>query len=313
MSFRIKVPERYDLLSSVHSWIYPDIQPVPEQTGEGYFGRAYHLENEQVALVIRQNAPGESLRVRYSESNISRNQVKALVERTLGLGIKLEDALAQMSDDPVIAHLVPRVAGVRPYMSPTPFEALIKTIIQQQVSYRAANIFTKRMILGLTKPVSYENQSWYYFPDASTITKTGIEGLREFGFGYKTEYMHGVASLVAEGSLDIDSFVGVPYENVLAELKPIRGIGEWTVKVLSLAGLGNFSVFPYGDLVIQRILGKLYNPDQRMTAKQVREHATTWGDSGTLVLYLLMSSEVLGLIEISSQKTHKRLPVETPD
>ena len=34
-----------------------------------------------------------------------------------------------------------------------------------------------------------------------------------------------------------------------------------------------------------------------VTANQVEEQAQTWGDSGTRVLYLLMSAEVLGLIK----------------
>lgn len=314
LSFRVNVPSGYDLLSSVHSWIYPDIQPVPERTGDGYFGRAYTLNNQHVALIIRQTNPGESLRVNHSESDIARRDLKVLVKRTLGLEIKIDDALSQMSEDPIIAHLVPRVAGIRPYMSPTSFEALIKTIIQQQISYRAANTFTKRMILGLTKPVSFKNQYWYFFPDARTISQTGLDGLREFGFGYKTEYIHGTASLVGMGKLDIDSFIGVPYDEVLAALKPIRGIGEWTVRVLSLAGLGNFTVFAYGDLVIQKILGNLYKQNQRMTTKQVREHAQIWGDSSTMVLYLLMSAEVLGLINTQDGlKTHKRPVGEEPE
>ncbi|MHA2222258.1 MAG: hypothetical protein ACXAAO_09380 [Candidatus Thorarchaeota archaeon] len=83
----------------------------------------------------------------------------------------------------------------------------------------------------------------------------------------------------------------------MTTLKPIRGIGEWTVKVLSIAGLGDFSVFAYSDLVIQKILGNLYNDGRRMTAKQVQDRAMTWGDEGTKVLYLLMSAEVLGLID----------------
>ncbi|MGD9397562.1 MAG: hypothetical protein PVJ05_14095, partial [Candidatus Thorarchaeota archaeon] len=193
-------------------------------------------------------------------------------------------------------YLTPRVGGIRPYMSPTPYEALIKTIIQQQISYKAANVFTKRMVLGLTRPVSFKNQSWYYFPDAHTVSRTGSEGLRDFGFGYKSEYVEIAASLVANGELDIDSLVGAPLEKVLATLKPIRGIGEWTVRVLSLAGLGNFEVFAYSDLVIQKILGNLYNQGQRMTTMQVREHAKRWGDSSTMVLYLLMCAEVLGFI-----------------
>lgn len=310
MSFRMEVPDGYDLLSSIHSWIYPDIQPVPEQTGDGFFGRAYHLENELVALIINQKAPGGALRVRYSESSKRRSDLKKLVERTLGLSINFSDALTLMSEDPAISHLVPRLSGIKPYMSPTPYEALIKTIIQQQVSYKAANVFTKRMVLGLSEPITFENQSWYYFPDATMLASIGQKNLREFGFGYKAEYIHGAANLVAEGSLDIDSLIGVSHERVLAELKPIKGIGDWTVNVLMIAGLGDFSVFPFSDLVIQRILGKLYNHGERMTTKQVREHATNWGNSGTKILYLLMSAEVLGLIEISPQKTHKRLLVK---
>jgi DNA-3-methyladenine glycosylase II len=296
LPFSVNVPRGYDLLSSVHSWIYPDIQPVPEQTGEGYFGRVYSFDKQHVALIIKQTNPGESLKVEHSVSDIRRRDLKEIVVRTLNLDFKIDNALREMEDDNKIRYLTPRVGGIRPYMSPSPYEALIKTIIQQQISYKAANVFTKRMVLGLTKPVSFKNQSWYSFPDAHTICMTGTEGLREFGFGYKSEYIEIAASLVANGELEIDSLVGASFEKVLATLKPIRGIGEWTVRVLSLAGLGNFEVFAYSDLVIQKILGNLYNQGQRMTTKQVREHAKRWGESSTMVLYLLMCAEVLGFI-----------------
>jgi DNA-3-methyladenine glycosylase II len=297
LPFRIKVPQEYDLLSSVHSWIFPDIQPVPEQTGAGFFGRAYDFDCQHVVLVIRQSGPGKSLQITHSNSDVKTKDLRAMVERTLNLGLELDGALKRMSEDPVIAHLVPKVAGVRPYMSPTPFEALIKTIIQQQVSYRAANIFTKRMILELTKPVVFEGSRWYYFPSAQTISNAGLDGLREFGFGYKAEYIHNVATLAAKGNLALDALIDASYEKALEWLKPIRGIGDWTVRVFSLAGLGNFTVFAYEDLVIQRILGKLYNQGRRMTAKQVQEHAESWGSSNTMVLYLLMCAEVLGYFE----------------
>ncbi|MFW9974283.1 MAG: DNA-3-methyladenine glycosylase family protein [Candidatus Thorarchaeota archaeon] len=296
MSFRIKVPNGYDLLSSVHSWIYPDIQPVPECTGIGYFGRVYHLENVKVATIIKQTRVGDSLQINYSESNVSKKELKALIIRTLGLDIDTADAVEQIRKDPIIAYLTSNVAGIRPYMSPTPFEALIKTIIQQQVSYKSANIFTKRMVLGLTTPVTFKNQLLYHFPDADTIAKAGPNVLRKYGFGYKTEYIHHAASLVADGVLDVNSLVGRPFDEVLATLLPIRGIGLWTVRVLSLAGLGNFSVFAFDDLVIQKVLGNLYNGGQRMTAKQVQEHARNWGESSNIVLYLIMCAEVLGLI-----------------
>ncbi|MFW9807192.1 MAG: DNA-3-methyladenine glycosylase family protein [Candidatus Thorarchaeota archaeon] len=297
MSFRINVHNNYDLLSSLHSWIYPDIQPVPEKTTTRYFGRAYNLDDEKVALIIHQKTPGAPLRVQYSPTDIDKQTLRSLIQRTLNLRFDLSDALSQMKDDPIISHLVHQVAGIRPYMSPTPYEALIKTIIQQQISYRSANLFTKRMVLGLTDPVYFENQNWYHFPDAKTITTTGVDGLREFGFGYKVDYIHRAAFLVDNGEIDLDSLVGIPYKEVYAALKPIHGIGDWTIRVLSLAGLGNFSVFAYNDLVIQRILGQLYNNSKRMNAKEVQNLAQKWGDSGSIVLYLLMCAEVLGFLK----------------
>jgi len=302
LSFQISVPVGYDLLASVHSWIYPDIQPVPEQTGDGYFGRVYDIDNERVALVINQSEPGVRLRVSHSETNIPRTILRSLVKRTLGLKINFEDALNQIANDSVLSNLIPGLTGIRPYQSPTPFEALIKTIIQQQISYRAANIFTNRMVLELSRSISHEGKTWYHFPDAKSISRKGSEGLKQFGFGYKTAYIHGVASLVADGKLDLDGLVGASYDKVLSELKPIRGIGVWTVKVLSLAGLGDFSVFAYSDLVIQRIMGDLYNNGKRMTARQVKDHSLNWGAASTKVLYLLMSAEVLGLID-SAEKS----------
>jgi DNA-3-methyladenine glycosylase II len=295
--FRINVPNDYDLLSSVHSWIYPDIQPVPERTGPTFFGRVYTFDNQRVVLVLSQKKRDARIRIDHSETDIERRILRAFLKRIFNLDFEIDDALKQMSKDPVIAHLVPDVAGIRPYMSPTPFEALIKTIIQQQVSYRSANVFTQRMILGLTKPVLFKNQLWYDFPDAKTIIEIGPDGLRDFGFGYKVEYIHRIASLVAKGELELDSLIEVPYDEVFTRLKPIRGIGEWTIRVLSIAGLGNFSVFAYDDLVIQKILGHLYNKGTRMSSSQVLEITNSWGESGSMVLYLLMCAEVLGYLK----------------
>ena len=60
------------------------------------------------------------------------------------------------------------------------------------------------MVLELTRPISHEGRTWYHFPDAKSISRKGSEGLKQFGFGYKTDYIHGVASLVADGKLDLD-------------------------------------------------------------------------------------------------------------
>ena len=86
------------------------------------------------------------------------------------------------------------------------------------------------------------------------------------------------------------------YSEVQELLKPVHGIGEWTIQALSVAALGKFDVFPYSDLAMRNLLGRLYQSGVRMTPRQVREKADTWSD-GPLVLYLLMCAEVLGLLD----------------
>jgi 3-methyladenine DNA glycosylase/8-oxoguanine DNA glycosylase len=60
-------------------------------------------------------------------------------------------------------------------------------------------------------------------------------------------------------------------------------------------GLGDLTIFPFGDLVIRNILGELYNNGIRMTKSQVINKSEDWGREGPSILYLLMSAYVLGI------------------
>jgi DNA-3-methyladenine glycosylase II len=238
---------------------------------------------------------------------VNDRDVRLFSRRILGLDISMDSALSKMKRDPNLMQIVSGVRGIRPYLAESLHEAIIKSIIQQQISYRSANVVTRRMILGLSRKQVFEGVELYAFPSPAEIATYGLDGLGEFGIGYRTEYVHRISSLVASGALDLKSLNGGSFEDVIEVLGPIRGIGEWTVKVAMIAGFGNLTVFPYGDLSIQNILGMLYNKGARMNKAQVIEKSEEWGEEGPSILYLLMSAYVLGLAEFQGKpKTHKR-------
>jgi len=304
----LEVPEHYDLLASVHSWIYPDIQPVPEQTGERFFTRIYEIDGVRVPIVIEQDRPGEQLSVSHPSVDVSKSKAEKLLKDVLGLKVQMKNATAILSKDPLLSSVATHVSGIQPYLSPTVYEALLKTIIQQQISYRAANVLTKRMILQLSQKMNYKGRTIYAFPEPDAISTYGLDGLREFGFGYKAEYIYSVNKLVRENSLDTEALKSLPYAEVTEILKPIRGIGEWTIRTLAIAGLGNFTVFPCDDLGVRNLMGRIYHDDgSRMTTPEVEDFAQNWGKDWPLVLYLLMSADVLGLFgQQGRQQMHKR-------
>ncbi|UCH04649.1 MAG: DNA-3-methyladenine glycosylase 2 family protein [Candidatus Thorarchaeota archaeon] len=307
MSVTLPVPRDYDLLLSVHSWIYPDVQPVPEVTKPGSYGRILTVETVPCPVVVKQSEPGGRLRVAYSSEILNRREVKKEVRRILGLDIDTQPALDRMAKDEILSPIVSRVRGIRPYVSDTPFEALIKTMVQQQISYRAANVITKRLVLGLGATDPSLNELLYGFPRESSLITCGVDGLRAFGLGYKAECVYNVCCLVADGGLDLSRLVEMSYEEILGILGSIRGVGEWTVQTFMIAVLGDVNIFPFGDLGARNFLGHVYNAGNRMNTNQVVELSNAFGPQGPLILYLLMCADVLGLVEkTGSPKTHKR-------
>ncbi len=309
MNLTLRVPAGYDLISSVHSWIYPDVQPVPEVTWKRGVGRVFTFGNASARVFVGQLRPGATLKVLAESVSLSREQIRNKIRWVLGLKVDVGDALAAMQDDPIISDIAPSVACIRPYVANSLFEGLIKSIIQQQVSYRAANVLTKRLVLELTHAHKLDGRKLYPFPTSSQLFNSGEERLRALGLGYKTSCILKIASLDVSGEVDLEGLLGCPYEEVMDTLTSIRGVGEWTVQILMIAGLSDFTVFPYGDLGIQNLLGNLYQHGTRMTKNEVIEKAHSWGDAGPMVLYLLMCADVLGLVGTSGRlKTHKRLP-----
>ncbi|MFW9889288.1 MAG: DNA-3-methyladenine glycosylase family protein [Candidatus Thorarchaeota archaeon] len=292
----LEVPRNYDLLKSIHSWIYPDIQPVPEVTGSDYFGRVFEIGGKLIPLILRQNRPGGALKIEFPQKSATTKDVRLLSRRILGLDKSMDSALSLMKSDSNLKRFVASVKGIRPYVAESLFEALVKTIIQQQISYRSANVVTRKMILGLSRKHTFEGVELYSFPTPEEILDCGIEGLGKFGIGYRTEYVYRLCSLIAEGKLELESISQMTFPEIMQTLSPIRGIGDWTVQAAIVAGLGDLTIFPYGDLVIQNILGALYNNGVRMTKAQVIKKSAEWGRDGPSILYLLMSAYVLGLM-----------------
>ncbi|MHA1638434.1 MAG: DNA-3-methyladenine glycosylase family protein, partial [Candidatus Thorarchaeota archaeon] len=260
MEFEIKVPKDYDLLSSVHAWIFPEIQPVPEKTWENNFGRLFTIGSKQVEITLHQEKPGSSIQVTSSGKGVRRKSIEEKIGHTLGISIDLKQVHDVMKTDSHLAPIASAVAGIRPYSTDTPFESLIKGIIQQQISYKAANVITKRLV----EATSNESSMLFQFPDYQSILDLGPEGMRSIGLGYKVPYIQNVCELIERKELVLDTLVGKTYEEVSEVLKPIKGIGEWTIQVLAIAGLSDFSVYPFGDLGIQNVLGKIFNKGKRM-------------------------------------------------
>jgi DNA-3-methyladenine glycosylase II len=220
--------------------------------------------------------------------------ITSLVEWLLGWDIDTRPVLAAIKQDPVIAHLAKPLRGLRPYSQPTLFEALVKAILQQQVSFRSANQVTRRLVLSYGPQCQMGDGKLYGFPTLDTLSKLSETDLRASKVGYKAPYLIGLFEQLTNGSLQLDRLAQSGTETAIRDLDAIRGIGVWTAELAVLTGLRRLDIFPSDDLGIRQIISQLYMNGRPAKRRDVERVAKRWGVVGALVQYFLMCAQVLG-------------------
>ncbi|KAH6641763.1 DNA glycosylase [Chaetomium tenue] len=145
-----------------------------------------------------------------------------------------------------------------------PFEALCSSIISQQVSGAAAKTIKNRFIalFNPTEPAPTDDDTSNNtttptppptFPRPAAVSSTALETLRTAGLSQrKAEYIHGLATEFTAGTLTAQLLADAPYEEVLARLTAVRGLGKWSAEMFACFALKRLDVFSTGDLGVQR-------------------------------------------------------------
>lgn len=122
------------------------------------------------------------------------------------------------------------------------FETLVFAVIGQQVSAKAADAMTTRLLDALGDRVRPEN-----------IRDFGYDSLLGLGFTRaKSRTMTEMADAIIDGSLDLDAVAIMPDAQAVAELSKLWGIGRWTSEMYLLFRLGRLNIWPTGDLAVRR-------------------------------------------------------------
>jgi len=173
------------------------------------------------------------------------------------------DALAAI--EPAFADALARAGYPEPRISDRGFVTLLRAIVGQQVSIKAAaSIWAKldAAVGGAANPAN--------------VAAASDETLRGAGLsGQKVLYARSLATEVLEGGLDFER-LPEDDEEAIARLVAIKGIGRWTAEIYLLFAEGRGDVWPAGDLAVQIEIGRILGLDERPSEKTVRALAERW-------------------------------------
>ncbi len=172
------------------------------------------------------------------------------------------DALA--AREPAFAAALERVGYPAPRIRARGYATLLRTIVGQQVSVKAADaVWRKLEALGDAT-------------DPALVQRLDDDMLRACGFSrQKTGYARSLAEEVTSGRLDLDA-LSEDDEEAIAQLVRVKGIGRWSAEVYLLFAEGRPDIWPAGDLAVQIEVGRILGHDARPSEKLTRELAEAW-------------------------------------
>jgi N-glycosylase/DNA lyase len=200
---------------------------------------------------------GRVIKIRQDGATIVFEGAKtAFIRHYFSLDLDLEEIVKTIDKDPFIHTAISRCAGLRLVRQP-PWECTVSYICSTN-----SNIPTiRRRIASIAKqfgkPIEFEEKTYYSFPDPSSISCGGLEGLTECKLGYRQPYVFGTSCSVFNEKQWEETIHNLPYEDARKELMKLHGVGPKAADCILLFAFQKYEAFPV-DVWIRRIMQQNY-------------------------------------------------------
>ena len=181
--------------------------------------------------------------------------------------------------DPVLFNIAKSQTPFVLETSPDQFVRLVRAIVGQQLSVKAAQTifgrFEKLFKNGIT---------------ASKLLKLKDDDIRACGISYpKIKYIKDLAQKVNDKELLLETLTNAPEEVVILELTKVKGIGVWSAEMFLMFALGREDVFSAGDMGLQNAMIKLYGL-KKPTKEELIKRSEKWKPYRTYACRILWQS-----------------------
>ncbi|MES1204030.1 MAG: DNA-3-methyladenine glycosylase [Pseudomonadota bacterium] len=148
-----------------------------------------------------------------------------------------------------------------------PYEALIRAVVFQQLSGKAANTIHGR-VLALFPGKKH--------PDPGDLLRAKDETLRSAGLSrQKAAALRDIAQKRLDGVIpEARALRKLPDEEIIERLTQARGVGRWTVEMYLIFSLGRPDVLPIDDLGVRKGAEKIAR--RTFTPKELAKHGERW-------------------------------------
>src|SRR5207247_2523899 len=158
--------------------------------------------------------------------------------------------LRRFADDPLLGETIRQVRGYRPLRFPTVAGALLRALCGQLIQSRHARELERAVVRATSERIGRYSTP----PTNATLGRHSPADLRRLGLHAR----RGATLVRLCRSLDLEALREVPISSVAERLLRERGLGPWSVGVISLEGIGSYERGLVGDLGLLKLCKALY-------------------------------------------------------
>lgn len=159
------------------------------------------------------------------------------------------------------------------------FTTLLRAIIGQQISVKAANSIWKRFVI-LAKRTTPKH-----------VLHLTPAQLRTAGLStQKARYILDLAAHFADGRIKPHKFKSMSDEELIAALTDVKGIGRWTAEMFLIFNLQRPDVFPVQDIGLIRAIEKHYFSGEKIPKEKIVAMGNAWNPWRSVATWYLWRS-----------------------
>jgi DNA-3-methyladenine glycosylase II len=190
------------------------------------------------------------------------------------------DACKALSkDDPVMQQLIRTYKDVRLRSRGSAFETLLRAIVGQQISVKAAQSVWERFerCVGEVSPLIVRDHS------AKTLQACGLSK-------QKVSYIQDLADHFLTGAVRPRSFRSLDDATLITTLCDVRGIGRWTAEMFLIFHLHRPDIWPVQDIGLIRAVERHYLSGRRASKGEIEQAGERWRPWRTVATWYLWRS-----------------------
>lgn len=181
-----------------------------------------------------------------------RPEITQVITNWLGLSDDPQLGYSQLSSVQTLAAELPKFPNLRLISYPDLFEALVITVLGQQISTSAARTLATRFVQAFGE---LHECGLHAFPTALTTAAHTAEELQQVIRCPLSRAQ--TLQRVAQWYVETGQQLAGKHQEFLASLQSLKGVGPWTRDYVALRGLRQNSIFLKSDLVVRRSFNQL--------------------------------------------------------